>query len=1222
MKIIIDLQGAQTESRYRGIGRYSLALAKAIAKNPRQHEIFILGNAWLDRKDPGALKIFENILPSRQILEFHAPPHTSFDCTDNRWRNRAAQIIRENFLRNLDADIVFTSSLFEGGVDDAITSAGRLQTEAISSVSLYDLIPMADPGKYLATPWVKDWYSEKIQSLRKFDQLLSISEYSKSQAEQLLGIESKKISNISTACDAIFSRRDLGQFETQKLKARYGVREILIMCSGALDERKNIPRLVHAFSMLPLEFRNNRQLLIAGKGNSEEKSNLTGLIKKLNLEDQILLPGYVPDDDLASLISLAEFFVFPSLNEGFGLPPLEAMTCGTPTITSNSTSLPEVVGWDEAMFDPESVSSISNAMQRVITDPKFREQLRTHAISQAAKFSWEKSANLALDAFEEMAQSLGKGKSKIIQGWRSQEKQISDFHREMIFKISEISPPEVAPSEDDLRQLAQAISNNTVITRGVLIRQPQNELKSWRIEGPFDSTYSLALVNREIALALVAECPGTALHSSEGPGDYQPNPEFLAAAPHINELYQRTIGVQAQDFDVTSRNMFPPRVHDVESRLNLLHCYAWEESGFPGKWVDDFNEHLQGIACLSEHVKKTLIDNGVRVPLWVNSCGVDHWERIEPNADYCAPGTGYRFLHVSSCFPRKGADILLDAYGSAFNQDDPVCLVIKTFKNIHNKIHEWIEEARAKKVNFPQIHVIEQDMSDADLKSLYLQCNALVAPSKAEGFGLPLAEAMLCGLEVITTDWSGQLDFCNSNTAWLVDYNFERAESHLGVFDSYWARPNSQHLSETLRTVFANRSKRKSKSGRDNLLENFTWASAARKLAVGAQSLLLGVSEKRPKIGWVSTWNTKCGIATYSQHLTKDFPDTLTYLAPYAVDFTESDQEGVIRCWDQNSADDLEVLSQTIEKKQLDTLVIQFNYGFFDFLKLRRFIEHQAASGKIVVVVLHSTQDPPNAGTSKRLAQLAPALNRCARVIVHSINDLNRLKALNVKENTMLFPHGVLEYAPSNKSKAPQKVFRLATYGFFLPHKGLLEFISAIEILRKKGIQIEAKMVNSEYPIPSSKALIEEARANITQKKLERQITLHTDFLSDGESLALLEDSDLIVFPYQETGESASGAVRYGLATGKPVAVTPLSIFDDVASAVFKLPGTSAQSIADGIESISLMLKAGAPEAIEKSSESTRWTEEHLYDKLARRFSNILYALNNDSISLSSPNSK
>ena len=215
MKIIIDLQGAQTESRYRGIGRYSLALANAIAKNPREHEIFIVGNAWLDRKDPGAFKTFESVLPSRQILEFHTPPRTSFDHASNRWRSKAAQIIRENFLRGLDADVVFTSSLFEGGLDDAITSAGHLQTEAISSASLYDLIPMADPEKYLATPWVKDWYSEKIQSLRKFNQLLSISEYSKSQAEQLLGIEPKKISNISTACDAIFSRRDLDQFEAK-----------------------------------------------------------------------------------------------------------------------------------------------------------------------------------------------------------------------------------------------------------------------------------------------------------------------------------------------------------------------------------------------------------------------------------------------------------------------------------------------------------------------------------------------------------------------------------------------------------------------------------------------------------------------------------------------------------------------------------------------------------------------------------------------------------------------------------------------------------------------------------------------------------------------------------------------------------------------------------------------------------------------------------------------
>ena len=396
-------------------------------------------------------------------------------------------------------------------------------------------------------------------------------------------------------------------------------------------------------------------------------------------------------------------------------------------------------------------------------------------------------------------------------------------------------------------------------------------------------------------------------------------------------------------------------------------------------------------------------------------------------------------------------------------------------------------------------------------------------------------------------------------------------------------------------------------------MENFKWSDSAQKLTAGVADLLRNSHDGKPRIGWISTWNTKCGIATYSQHLTENFPYTLTYLAPYAEEFVRPDQSDVIRCWNQNAPDNLEKLSKTIDISKIDTLVIQFNYGFFDFLHLRHFIERQVKDEKILVIVLHSTQDPLHAGANKRLSQLVPALKLCARVVVHSINDLNRLKALGVEGNTMLFPHGVLEHQPSNNvAVKPSKNFKLATYGFFLPHKGLLEFIDAVELLRNRGIKVEANMVNAEYPVPSSKMLVEEAKATIERKKLRKQITLSTEFLDDEDSLTLLEKADLILFPYQDTGESASGAVRYGLATRRPVAVTPLSIFDDISSAVFRLPGTSASEIADGLENLISMIKASDPSISKVSAEANRWVEEHLYGKLARRFGNLLYALKNN----------
>jgi O-antigen biosynthesis alpha-1,2-mannosyltransferase len=191
---------------------------------------------------------------------------------------------------------------------------------------------------------------------------------------------------------------------------------------------------------------------------------------------------------------------------------------------------------------------------------------------------------------------------------------------------------------------------------------------------------------------------------------------------------------------------------------------------------------------MSRHVEKIMIDHGVTCRTGVSWIGVDHWERVKPDAAFKIETRGrFRFLHVSSCFPRKGAEVMLEAYGRAFSAHDDVTLVIKTFPNPHNKIHDWLAAARAQKANFPDVVVIEDDLTDGQLKALYLQCHALVAPSNAEGFGLPMAEAMLSGLPVITTAWSGQVDFCDEETAWLVDYDFEPAQSHFELFSSVWA---------------------------------------------------------------------------------------------------------------------------------------------------------------------------------------------------------------------------------------------------------------------------------------------------------------------------------------------------------------------------------------------------------------------------------------------------
>ena len=299
----------------------------------------------------------------------------------------------------------------------------------------------------------------------------------------------------------------------------------------------------------------------------------------------------------------------------------------------------------------------------------------------------------------------------------------------------------------------------------------------------------MALLNRETARALDKLGYNVSLFSTEGPGDFAPNPYYLGMHSDLASYYEKSQEQDQSDCDIVSRILYPPRVTDMRGKINALHHYAWEESGFPQDWVKEFNENLTMMTCLSRHVEKIMIDNGVTVPLVTSGCGVDHWERIECDQDFSISANTFRFLHVSSCFPRKGAELMLDAYGRCFTARDDVSLIIKTFENPHNQIEQYLRQLKKDCPEFPHVELIMADLSEGQLKRLYELCDVLVGPSFGEGFGLPFAEAMLSGLPVITTNWGGQLDFCNDGNSWLVDYDFDWADTHFEIWSSVWARP-------------------------------------------------------------------------------------------------------------------------------------------------------------------------------------------------------------------------------------------------------------------------------------------------------------------------------------------------------------------------------------------------------------------------------------------------
>lgn len=402
MRIVIDLQGAQSESRFRGIGRYSLALALGVARNAGAHEVWLVLNGALGAAIADIRRAFDPLLPQERIRVFDiAGPVAEID-DGNGARCRAAELMREYAIAQLQPDAVLVTSLFEGFVDDAVVSAGAFDGADRTAVVLYDLIPFLNPGAYLGSAAQRDYYARKIASLRQAGLLLSISDYSRQEAIDALGLAPDSVVAISTAVDDGFQPGAPEAQALATLRARLGIAlDVLMYAPGGFDTRKNIDGLITAFSLLPAELRARHQLLVASKIGERDREQLMQHAAARGLQpQQLILTGYVSDAELVMLYQSAALFIFPSRHEGFGLPALEAMACGALVIGADNTSIPEVIGCAEAMFDAASPPSIAAKIAEVLADPAMQQRLREHGRRQARRFSWDATAQRALRALE------------------------------------------------------------------------------------------------------------------------------------------------------------------------------------------------------------------------------------------------------------------------------------------------------------------------------------------------------------------------------------------------------------------------------------------------------------------------------------------------------------------------------------------------------------------------------------------------------------------------------------------------------------------------------------------------------------------------------------------------------------------------------------------------------------------------------------------------------
>lgn len=402
MKILIDLQAAQATNRYRGIGRYTLAVVHELVKIAAHHEIEIM----LSQSFPESitdLRLFFSDVPSVKIISWKGLSQTAELGNNRAWKREAAERIRESFIRSRKPDIVYIPSIFEGLVDDAVISVNAYEPSILTAVTIYDLIPWLYQKPYLENPKMRTWYERHLNELKRADLWLAISESSRQDAIQHLSLPEEWVVNTSCAASSLFHPLVISADEKQSFFQHYNLSKPFILYTAGIDYRKNIEGLFKAYAKLPQTLQEQYQLAIVCDANQEAVSNLREQMEQLNIKkENVVLTGFVSDEDLVKFYNLCAVFVFPSLYEGFGLPALEAMACGAAVIGSNNSSIPEVIGNESALFNALDANSIASKLEEVLVNKDFRESLKVHAIEQAKKFSWGGSAQKILEGLERL----------------------------------------------------------------------------------------------------------------------------------------------------------------------------------------------------------------------------------------------------------------------------------------------------------------------------------------------------------------------------------------------------------------------------------------------------------------------------------------------------------------------------------------------------------------------------------------------------------------------------------------------------------------------------------------------------------------------------------------------------------------------------------------------------------------------------------------------------
>jgi len=366
-----------------GTGRYTLELIKAISKIDKENQYFLYIPEFVS-SDP-----LNSLGSNFTVVKHHLLTLGSKFLNKILWEQT---LILKFKMSKIDIfHIPYFSYFFSKNTKNIVT--------------IHDMTQYYFPV-YKGSFFRQIYYKYLETAVKKADYLITDSKYSCKEIKKFTGIPDEKISVIPLAANESFKPiKDINKLET--IEKKYNLPRKFIFYIGGFDTRKNVSNLIRAYASLKKTEKITNKLVLGGKIPKNNKSikkgavvDIVRLIQESEITRDVYLPGYIDEKDLPVVYTLANLFIFPSLYEGFGLPVLESMSCGTPIIASHCTSIPEIVNRDDLLFDPKSVESIKEKMMLILENETLKMDISCWGIRRSKNFSWNKTALETLKIYE------------------------------------------------------------------------------------------------------------------------------------------------------------------------------------------------------------------------------------------------------------------------------------------------------------------------------------------------------------------------------------------------------------------------------------------------------------------------------------------------------------------------------------------------------------------------------------------------------------------------------------------------------------------------------------------------------------------------------------------------------------------------------------------------------------------------------------------------------